>query len=134
MDKQIYLASDQLLRSARHFYGHILLRSASPLDTQESRVSMALHTEKVVAMQTAKDDHARRFEDPNFHFVPRRKMMQIQVSYRTIHPIRNIITDPCWGSCLGWGCFYSNFRIVTAPKISYSRGLAFCFISKKFVS
>lgn len=51
-----------------------------PLDEQDSRVRMALLSEKLQAMHAAQDAHVRQFDDPAFHFVPRRKMMQIQVS------------------------------------------------------
>lgn len=39
---------------------------------------MALLSEKLESMDMARRTQARRFDDPGFHFVPRRKMMQIQ--------------------------------------------------------
>lgn len=47
--------------------------------TQDSRVRMALLSAKIQAMGTAEDAHLRLFGDPTFRFVPRRKMIQIQV-------------------------------------------------------
>ena len=40
---------------------------------------MALLSEKTQAMGAAQDAHVRQCRDPSFYFVPRQKMMQIQV-------------------------------------------------------
>eukprot|EP00903_Cladosiphon_okamuranus_P013556 g12627.t1 len=47
-------------------------------EDEDSRVRMALLSEKTQAMDAAQDAHVRQFNDPCFHFVPRQKMMQIQ--------------------------------------------------------
>lgn len=39
---------------------------------------MALLSEKLGSALIARETHARRFDEPGFHFVPRRKMMQVQ--------------------------------------------------------
>lgn len=44
---------------------------------------MALLSEKIQAMDAAQDAQVRQFSDPAFHFVPRQKMMQIQVKENT---------------------------------------------------
>lgn len=48
-------------------------------ENQRSRVYVALLFKKLRAMDSAEDAHTRQFVDPSFHFVPRNKMMQIQV-------------------------------------------------------
>lgn len=48
---------------------------------QRSRVCVALLFKKLRAMDSAQNAHARQFDDHTFHFVPRKKMMQIQVRY-----------------------------------------------------
>lgn len=40
---------------------------------------MAPLFEKIQAMDAAEKAHMRQFNDPSFHFVPRQKMMQIEV-------------------------------------------------------
>ncbi|CBN78005.1 hypothetical protein Esi_0082_0009 [Ectocarpus siliculosus] len=47
-------------------------------EDERSRVCVALLFKKLCAMDSAQDAHARQFVDPSFHFVPRKKMMQIQ--------------------------------------------------------
>lgn len=60
---------------------------------------MALLSEKIQAMRAAQDAHVRQFNDPSFHFVPRQKMMQIQVRpyirvsvTTTLHRLRKYCT------------------------------------------
>lgn len=74
--------------SLRHFrearaFSHtfpLFAPSALCLTGQVSRVQTALHSVKSRAMYAAREAHMRQFDDPTFHFVPRRKMMQIQAS------------------------------------------------------
>eukprot|EP00752_Nemacystus_decipiens_P009155 g8177.t2 len=55
-----------------------LERDQMAYEDEDSRVRMALLSEKIQAMDAAQVAQLRQFNDPSFHFVPRQKMMQIQ--------------------------------------------------------